>query len=605
MKIVHKPWGKEEWLELNDYYCYKRIYINTGYRTSLQYHDEKVETNYVISGRCELELDGKISVLEPGDFFTVYPGIRHRLRAISPLILMEVSTPQVDDVIRLEDDTGRLDGRIETEHDDYNMPFVILAAGRGERIEEATGGLNKALLPVKDKPVISHLIEKIPKNCRIILAVNNDEPLTEFFQSLYSDRGYVVDVGETNGPGDTIRKLKDQLQCPFYVSVCDLYFEHDIPDTDINWLGIAPTEYSEKYCTYYIQSGLISSRVNKKSEGYKNAFVGIARVNNYKDFWEKLSDSSELIDGFATNMSYLAQNIDWVDTGDFNEYSKLNSLSFEKNNYGKFTYKVNNCIVKVSKNKDLKQMGQRTKVMDLTPSFLSYTDHVLKYPYIEGHTLYELDDVRHYIRFIDFMVKNYWSSAIYSSKKDDYFTITNWSTIKMFYRVKEFLDNNSDVMSANGEKLPPIDNFMKPRPAHDFIRLYEFHGDLQFDNVIFDEEKYIFIDWRPQFADRIYGGDLYYDLGKLYASTIFNYYKMKQDGVTLLGNKHIIYNHQPYQDKNLNAARLYLEKVIEYDLDISLDIVKEEAGKILLSMAPLHGFGAVFFAEGKRLLNET
>ena len=48
MKTIYKPWGKEEWLELNDRYCYKRIYINAGTKTSYQYHHYKKETNYII-----------------------------------------------------------------------------------------------------------------------------------------------------------------------------------------------------------------------------------------------------------------------------------------------------------------------------------------------------------------------------------------------------------------------------------------------------------------------------------------------------------------------------------------------------------------------------
>ena len=48
MKTIFKPWGKEEWLELNEVYCYKRIYINAGYKTSYQYHNFKRETNYII-----------------------------------------------------------------------------------------------------------------------------------------------------------------------------------------------------------------------------------------------------------------------------------------------------------------------------------------------------------------------------------------------------------------------------------------------------------------------------------------------------------------------------------------------------------------------------
>ncbi len=120
-KVVHKPWGKEEWLELNGRYCYKRIYMNAGTRSSFQVHRHKHETNYVISGQAEIWLDNEHGVLEKevlvrGQYYVVPPGRRHRVIALTDIVLQEVSTPEVDDVIRLEDDTGRGDGRIESEH---------------------------------------------------------------------------------------------------------------------------------------------------------------------------------------------------------------------------------------------------------------------------------------------------------------------------------------------------------------------------------------------------------------------------------------------------------------------------------------------------------
>lgn len=120
-KIVKKPWGKEIWLELNRRYCYKRIYIKAGTRTSFQYHKKKVETNYIIAGRAEVWLEnnqGRIEKrkMKANDFFNVYPPKKHRVIALTDLILQEVSTPEVDDVIRLEDDSQRPSGRIEAEH---------------------------------------------------------------------------------------------------------------------------------------------------------------------------------------------------------------------------------------------------------------------------------------------------------------------------------------------------------------------------------------------------------------------------------------------------------------------------------------------------------
>lgn len=121
MKTVSKPWGKEIWLELNDKYCYKRIYIKSGTRTSYQYHMNKLETNYIIEGEAEVWLENEDGVVErkkmkKDDFFTVVPPKKHRVIALTDIILQEVSTPEVDDVIRIEDDSDRGDGKIASEH---------------------------------------------------------------------------------------------------------------------------------------------------------------------------------------------------------------------------------------------------------------------------------------------------------------------------------------------------------------------------------------------------------------------------------------------------------------------------------------------------------
>jgi mannose-6-phosphate isomerase len=120
-KVVQKPWGREVWLEVNDRYCYKRIYINQSHRTSLQFHRQKLETNYVVSGRAEIWLEDESGTIQKyeagaGAVITVQPGRKHRVVALSDVILQEVSTPEVDDVVRVQDDTLRGDGRIESEH---------------------------------------------------------------------------------------------------------------------------------------------------------------------------------------------------------------------------------------------------------------------------------------------------------------------------------------------------------------------------------------------------------------------------------------------------------------------------------------------------------
>lgn len=109
---VEKPWGHELIWAHTDRYVGKVLVIEAGHRLSLQLHREKDETILVIGGRMQLHLEDETGmlrseVLGPGDHRRVVAGRRHRYEAIERTELVEVSTPEVWDVVRLEDDYGR------------------------------------------------------------------------------------------------------------------------------------------------------------------------------------------------------------------------------------------------------------------------------------------------------------------------------------------------------------------------------------------------------------------------------------------------------------------------------------------------------------------
>jgi quercetin dioxygenase-like cupin family protein len=109
---VDKPWGHEDiWAE-NPRYVGKILSIQGGKRLSLQYHRVKDETILVLRGRLRLELEnerGELEVQElgAGESRHIAPGRRHRFGALDHCELVEVSTPELDDVVRVEDDFGR------------------------------------------------------------------------------------------------------------------------------------------------------------------------------------------------------------------------------------------------------------------------------------------------------------------------------------------------------------------------------------------------------------------------------------------------------------------------------------------------------------------
>jgi mannose-6-phosphate isomerase-like protein (cupin superfamily) len=110
---VEKPWGHELIWALSDVYCGKVLFVKAGHSLSLQFHREKDESWLIESGRVKLELGAvgdsvlRQEVVGSGAAFRYRPGTVHRVTALEDTTILEVSTPQLDDVVRLEDAYGR------------------------------------------------------------------------------------------------------------------------------------------------------------------------------------------------------------------------------------------------------------------------------------------------------------------------------------------------------------------------------------------------------------------------------------------------------------------------------------------------------------------
>jgi mannose-6-phosphate isomerase len=110
---VEKPWGYELVWALTEEYAGKLLAVNAGQQLSLQFHRQKDESWYLLEGVAELEFAAAgektttSEVVRPGAAFRIRPGTVHRIRALENVLMLEVSTPHLDDVVRLEDDYGR------------------------------------------------------------------------------------------------------------------------------------------------------------------------------------------------------------------------------------------------------------------------------------------------------------------------------------------------------------------------------------------------------------------------------------------------------------------------------------------------------------------
>lgn len=113
MQIIQKPWGEEMWITSNEHYVFRILHIKKGASVSLQYHRKKVETLYIEKGSAEYTIQRpgelrQVCLIRAGDILEHQPYEIHREKALEDMKIIEISTPEIDDIIRLEDEYGRI-----------------------------------------------------------------------------------------------------------------------------------------------------------------------------------------------------------------------------------------------------------------------------------------------------------------------------------------------------------------------------------------------------------------------------------------------------------------------------------------------------------------
>jgi choline kinase/mannose-6-phosphate isomerase-like protein (cupin superfamily) len=630
MKTIIKPWGKEEWLELNDAYCYKRIYINAGYKTSYQYHNFKRETNFIISGEAEIWLENDEGVVEKkimkaGEYFNVTPPKKHRVIALTDIILQEVSTPEVDDVIRIDDEFARANGKIEGEH--QTPAVLILAAGLGSRLGNLTKEINKALLPINNRAIISHIIDKFPKEYEFIIAIGyKGDAIKEYCELAFPTHKFTfVEIdnvdGYASGPGYSALQCKELLQRPFYIATCDCLIDSPMPHLDGNWLGIQPTSYPEKYSTVQLNGNDIIGYSNKNENGYDMAFIGLAGIWDYGVFWKELEDNiidGEIVSAFKTPSNYptfKAKKLKWLDTGNLDDLNKtkeyLNDkpLSLQKDN-SEITYREGNTFIKFTPNNSVlnNRIIRAKKLGNKIPDNFKYTNNFISYTWQEGSTLYEIDIFELYVKFLEELKSN-----ISTQSSNSVQHIKKFYVDKTNERLKLFIDKTNISYylakhNINGKDYPSMESIFSKIDFKQFDTnsfYTDFHGDLQFDNIVYNsnQKKFTYIDWRESFGGYTLGGDIYYDLAKMYGGCIIPYDKMKNEDniIFVQGDYSVKYCYDVSEDLT-KFKEVYEQWIINNGFD--LNKVKLLTAIIFLNMSPLHDgkFGNMLWFKSIEML---
>ena len=222
----------------------------------------------------------------------------------------------------------------------------IPTAGIGSRLGNLKKNLNKSLLNVGGKPVISHIIEKFGTSTEFVIPIGfGGEAVTEFINLAYPKLNVnfiKIDKfqGEGSGLGYTLSKSKEFLQEPFYFISCDTLIKNSIPEYNYNWVGFSKKDNFKEYRTLNLDNqrvvGINEKNISSKSN---NAYIGLAFIKDYEIFWESLKENNnEFIEqgevcGLKNLISknLLSLEFDWYDTGTPNEL-KRSKEAFRKDN---------------------------------------------------------------------------------------------------------------------------------------------------------------------------------------------------------------------------------------------------------------------------------
>jgi len=483
---------------------------------------------------------------------------------------------------------------------------IIPTAGTGSRMGSYTKNLNKALLPYKNKPVISHIIDSFPKDTRFIVPVGYlAEQIKDFCVIAYANRNiefvqiddYLSDI---SGTSYTLRHCRDKIQGPFWYVPCDTYFNESVIDRVTNsncyFVKNVPEKDTYLYTIFDVDNNrnITGITFKKHTPMSYEAFTGLMYIHKYNDFFDSLEtiNSTELI--YSIRLGDNVANLDtWQDFGNpinyQNELEKSQKFDFTKQD--EITYICNNRVVKwwLDSTTAKKKYNKTLKNPSVFPANCQHIGNFMAYDYFDGKTLYEFNNPAAFASYLNWLEDEVWIPVdidITAASNEFYKN-------KTLARVNKFLEKYPSLKEINfideikvydySYYLNKIDwDYLSSITLPGFI-----HGDLHFDNTIINNEgKFKIIDWRHEFANIVEFGDIYYDLAKLAGGFIINYANIKENNFDV----NIVNNKVTLSIPNIDQITLYQEQLKEFIINQGYDYKKVQMliPIIYWNMSPLH-----------------
>lgn len=500
---------------------------------------------------------------------------------------------------------------------------AILAAGIGSRLGVLSKDFNKALLPIGFKAVITHVIEKFPKDTEFVIAIGHQGKLLKEYLSIAHPKNKFkfvkIDkiIGPGSGPGYSLLQCRSYLQCPFIISTVDTIILEKVPEPTVNWLGVAMVDDTSRFNSVKIIKGFAVNMLDKVASDNTHAFIGLCGIKDYKIFWKALKNNNSLIKGELQLSSGLktlieskngmrAEKFTWFDTGDIENYIKAKQYfnkdieNFDFSKTDEYIYFVNNNVIKYFKDETLveKRVKRAEILKGFVPKISKSSNHFIFYKMIKGITLYNNLNYQSFNAFLKWLKEQFWKEyhlegedrKIFQDACRKFYYNKTLERTKKYFKITKTRDTYYYV---NGYKVDPVYNLLDKinwQLLEDGV-VTRFHGDLQFDNVLATTNKkspFILLDWRTDFGGLLEYGDLYYDLAKMYGGLILPYNLIKK-GMFSFSKKRSLVTFDFSSTYLIDHFKHLYEKFI-IDAGYDLKKIKILTALIFLNMSPLHNY---------------
>ena len=514
---------------------------------------------------------------------------------------------------------------------------VIPTAGIGSRLEKLTKHLNKSLVSVAHRPILSHLIEQFPKTCEFVIALGHKGELVKNFLELaYSERiFYFANVelyeGKGSGLGHSLLCCEKYLQEPFVFISCDTLVKETIPNPEYNWLGFSSVKDLSSYRTLKLK-GQDVIQINEKGKYNSEdsrAYIGLAGVYDYASFWSAMKKDNKTsieqgevhgLKNILKQKTIKSKGFTWFDTGNpealdlarksYKEIDGPNIL--EKENEA--IWFVGNRVIKFSTDSQFIQnrFKRADKLNGFVPKLLDLKKNMYSYTKVQGQVLSDVINPSLFTYFLEYChnfwkkeVLNYEEQKAFEKRCHQFYHDKTLDRVMLFYKN---YDQQDSTESINGQAMPSLASLLNRIDWKNLANglAGRFHGDFHFENILWDEKekKFTLLDWRQDFGGSLEIGDVYYDLAKLLHGIIVPHDSIVKNIFSI-----------EWKDKeisfNLHRKKVLVDCEQQFNMwceksGFSLSKVRILTALIYLNIAALHHYpySLFLYALGKKMLKK-